>query len=44
MTHKQLLFRSAARVTAGASAIDIKRGLDRALKVVVDELEPSRSP
>ena len=31
-------------VTAGASAIDIKRGLDRALKVVVDELEPSRSP
>ncbi|MGO9425464.1 MAG: chaperonin GroEL [Steroidobacteraceae bacterium] len=31
-------------VTAGASAIDIKRGLDRALKVVVDELKTFSKP
>jgi len=31
-------------VTAGASAIDIKRGLDRALKVVVDELKKLSQP
>jgi chaperonin GroEL len=31
-------------VTAGASAIDIKRGLDRALKAVVDELKTFSKP
>ncbi len=31
-------------VTAGASAIDLKRGLDRALKVVIDELKAMSRP
>jgi chaperonin GroEL len=31
-------------VTAGASAIDIKRGLDRALNIVVDELKTFSKP
>ncbi|MGE0113517.1 MAG: chaperonin GroEL [Steroidobacteraceae bacterium] len=31
-------------VTAGSSAIDIKRGLDRALKMVVDELKSLSKP
>jgi len=39
-----ILLEGVRNVTAGASAIDIKRGLDRALKIVVDELKKFSKP
>ncbi len=39
-----ILLDGVRNVTAGASAIDIKRGLDRALKIVVDELKTFSKP
>jgi chaperonin GroEL len=39
-----ILLEGIRNVTAGASAIDIKRGLERALRVVVDELKTFSKP